>query len=249
MDQVILKATKRNLLKKKVKILRKKGLIPAILYGQNFQNIPLSIDKQEFIKLAKDSGEATLINLEIPDQKPHKILIRNIQREPVYDEIKHIDLYKVDMSKEIETEIPLEFFGIAPAVEELEGNFISNKDSIKVECLPDKLAPVIKVDISILKTFEDLIHVKDLNVPEGIEVLENPEDTIAQVTPPRSEEELKEIEETTAASEEKTQIETMETEAEKEKIDKEAKIEAEEKKPTQPEEEKSKEEKTQNEKS
>lgn len=221
MEQITLKATRRDLLGKKVKILRGKGQIPAVLYGKKMKTIPLLLDKREFLKLADRAGESTLINLEMSQKEPAKVLIRAIQKDPVSDDLLHVDLYKVDMAKEIQTEIPLEFVGASPAVEELEGNLITNKDAIKVSCLPDRLVPKIEVDVTSLKTFEDLIRVSDLTVPEGIKVLEEPDDIVAQVTPPRSEEELKEIEEGAAAETEKAQIEGIEAAAQAEKAKKE----------------------------
>ena len=175
------------------------------------------------MKVSKVAGESTLIDLEIAGNKENKVLIRHLQRHPVSDEIVHVDLYQVDMTQEIETEIPLSFTGTSAAVEELEGNLITNADSVKVKCLPNKLVSEIEVDISVLKTFEELIHLKDIDVPEGIEVLDDPEIVVAQVTPPRSEEELAELEAetTTAADTEKAQIEGMEAEAAKEKAEKE----------------------------
>ncbi len=160
--------------------------------------------------------------MEIPGEKDIKALIREIQRHPVSDDIIHVDLYKVDMTQEIETEIPLEFIGVSPAVEELEGNLITNKDAIKVRCLPNKLVSELQVDISTLKTFEDLVHISDIVIPEGIEVLDDPEEVVVQVTPPRSEEELAEMEAEAAADTEKTQIESMEAEAAAEKAEKAA---------------------------
>ena len=200
--------------------MRQKNEIPAILYGRKFAALPLSIQENEFLKAFQKAGEATLINLEIPQKEPVKALIRDIQKEPVSDKIIHVDLYKVDMTQEIQTEIPLKFIGQAPAVEEQEGNFITNKDALKVECLPDRLVSEIEVDISSLKSFSDLIRISDLKIPEGIKVLEEPTDIIAQVTPPLSEEELKALEEEAAATTEKAQIETIEAEAEKEKAEK-----------------------------
>lgn len=222
MEKIILKATTRDLLGKKVNNLRREGLIPLILYGRKFTALPLSADAGEFKKISQEAGEATLIDIEIPGKETSKALIRQIQKDPTTDSVLHADLYKVDMSEEIETEIPLVFEGIAPAVSELEGNFITNKDTVKVKCLPDKLVSEIKIDISTLKSFEDLIHVKDLNIPEGIKVLEEAEDIIAQVTAPLSEEELEKIESGETATGEKEQIENMEAQAEQEKSEKEA---------------------------
>jgi len=224
MAEITLEAQKRDLLGKKVNNLRKHGQLPSILYGKNTKEIPLTLNRAEFNRISHEAGEATIIDLRIPHEKPAKVLIRDIQRHPVNDDIMHVDLYKVDMSQEIQTEIPLKFEGTAPAVEELEGNLITNKDSIKVECLPDRLVSEIIVDVSSLKTFDDLIHIKDLKVPEGIEVLDDGEEIIAQVTPPRSEEELAELETepAAAAEQEKAQIETMEAEAATETASKES---------------------------
>ncbi|MCL5406950.1 MAG: 50S ribosomal protein L25 [Patescibacteria group bacterium] len=234
MEKLVLKATTRDLLGKKVKNLRREGQVPLVLYGRKFAAMSISADENEFKKLSHQAGEATLINIEIPGHETAKALIRQIQKDPTTDTIIHADLYKVDMSEEIETEIPLVFDGVALAVEELEGNFITNKDAIKVKCLPDKLISEIKVDISSLKTFEDLIHVKDLDIPEGIKVLEEAEDIIAQVTAPLSEEELEKIESGEAATGEKEQIENMEAQAEIEKAEKEAEGAAEEQTEGQP---------------
>lgn len=234
MVSLTLKATPRDLLGKKVKTLRLNGEIPVVLYGRNFKPISLTLNKKEFATTLNEAGEATIINIEIPKQETVKALIRHIQRDPVRDEIIHADLYKVDMSQEIETEIPLVFDGISPAVEDLEGNFITNKDAIKIKCLPDKLVSEIKVDITNLKTFEDLIHIKDLNIPDGIKVLEEEEDIVAQVTPPLSEEELEKLESGEAKDEEKEQIENIEAQAEQEKAQKEGEGEGEAEKQPQP---------------
>ncbi len=218
MEQPTLKAEPREILGKRVKILRGKDQVPAILYGRNFKSVPLVLSIGEVSRITQEAGEATLINLEVPGQKPMKVLIRHLQKDPVRDNLIHLDLYKVDMSKTIQTEIPLEFVGTSAAVKELEGNLITNKNSVKVECLPDKLVPKIEVDISSLKTFDDILLVKDLKISEGIKVIDEAEDVVAQVTPPRSEEELAAMEEEakTAATTEKEQIETMEQAAQAE---------------------------------
>lgn len=216
MAELTLNAECRDLLGKKVKILRGTK-IPAVLYGRGFKPIALTLDKIQFQKVYAHAGESTLLDLDVVGKEKYQTLIRDIQKDPVSDELIHVDLYKVDMNKEIQTEIPLKFVGASPAVEEQEGNFITNKDSIKIECLPDKLVGEIEADISSLKTFEDLIKIRDLKIPAGMKVLENPDDIIAQVTAPLSEEELKALEAEEAVSQEKAQIETIEAEAEKEK--------------------------------
>jgi len=219
MEKLTLNATKREITGSKVKNLRGDGQIPGVLYGKDFENINLALNKSEFQKILKKAGTSTLVTIQI-DGKDYNTLIHEPQLDAVTDEILHVDFYKVDMKQEIHTEIPLEFIGVSTAVEDLEGNLIINKDALEVECLPDKLVSEINVDISVLKTFEDMIKVNDLTIPEGIKVLDDAQEIIAQVTPPRSEEELEEMEQEAAADSEKAQIENIEAEAEKEKTEK-----------------------------
>lgn len=227
MEQIGLKAKKREFTKKKVKILRQQGILPAVLYGHEVKPINLSLNGKEFSEIFDKAGTSSLINLEIEGEKPIKILVHDLQIHPVTDKTMHVDFYQVKMTEKITTEIPLEFVGEAPAVKELEGNLITSKDEIEVECLPDALVPKIDVDISVLKTFDDLIHIKDLNVPSNIEVLDNPEEVVALVTPPRSEEELEEELKVEGEEAEKAAIGEMEAKAESEKAAEEAEKESE----------------------
>lgn len=222
MEKIILKSEKRTVLGKKVKSLRNDGLIPVVLYGKDFKTQSLSVKKTELEKVLSKAGTSTIVDLEIEGGDNHKILLHEPQRDAVYSKILHVDFYKVNMKVKIHTEIPLEFVGVSTAVEDLEGNLIINKDALEVECLPDDLVNHIEVDISVLKTFEDIIKVEDLKIPAGIEVQDDKEEIIAQVTPPRSEEELEAMETETAADEEKEKIEGMESTAEAEKAEKEA---------------------------
>ena len=222
MEKIILKAEKRDVLGKKVQNLRNNGLIPVVLYGKDFASQSLSVKKSDLEKILAKAGTSTIVDLEVEGGDNCKILLHEPQRDAVYSNILHVDFYKVNMKVKIHTEIPLEFIGLSPAVEDLEGNLITNKDALEVECLPDDLVNHIDIDISKLKTFEDLIKVEDIAIPNGIEVLDEAEEIIAQVTPPRSEEELEAMETEAAADTEKEQIESMESAAEAEKAEKEA---------------------------
>ena len=219
MQTINLKAEVRQEIGRKAKQLRETGKTPAVLYGHGTENINLSFAQSEFEKVYKEAGSSTIVNLVIDGQAPVKTLIYGVQFNPVTDKLIHADLYKVNMKEEIQTEIPLSFIGISPAVADLDGNMITSKDEVEVRCLPDKLVSEIEVDISVLKTFEDSIKISDLKVPEGIELLADPDEMIAQVTAPRTEEELEEIEAPTTADEEKAAIEGMEAAAVAEKAE------------------------------
>ena len=226
MEKLTLKANLRKITGRKVKNLRKSGEIPAVLYGKNFKNLNLSLNQNVFKKVFVNSGTSTLVNLEIEGSSSTNILIHEPQINAVSGEILHVDLYKVDMSQKIHTEIPLKFVGTSAAVQDLEGSLITSKDAVEIEALPSDLVSEIEVDISNLKTFEDLIKVNDLSIPEGIEVLDELDEIIAQVTAPRSEEELENMEKEASAESEKAQIEDIESKLEQEKATKEETDEA-----------------------
>ena len=221
MLKISLKAEKRHLIGKKAKDLRAKGLIPLVIYGHGFKPENIEAAKNTFVKISQKAGSSNLVDLEIEKEKPIKVLIHDIQTHPVSDEIIHADLYRVRKDRKLRTQIPLHFTGKSRAVEDKEGNLITHKDSVEVEVLPDDLIDEIKVDISPLKTFDDSIKISDLDIPATIEVLDEKEDIVANVTPPRSEEELEALEE--AVEEDVDAVDAVE-------VEKEIKVEGEEEK-------------------
>lgn len=190
-----LTADSRALTGKKVKNLRKLGQIPAVVYGHQKESLSLSLKERDFSQLFHRAGTTTLINLNLDDRNPVKVLIHAVQTEPLKNKILHVDFYQVNLKEKVRTEVPLEFIGTSEAVEVLDGTFVTIKDAVDIECLPEDLLHTIEVDISQLKTFEDSIRVKDLVVPPSVSVLNDPEETIAMVTEPRSEEEMAALDE------------------------------------------------------
>jgi large subunit ribosomal protein L25 len=186
--------------------LRKEGIIPGVLYGKEIKNKSLQIKEIDFIKTYQKAGESTLVDLKLGDSNPIKVLIKDVQRNNVTDKIQHVDFYQVNMQNKITAEINLVFTGIAPAVKELNGILVKNTTSIEVKCLPGDLVKEITVDISRLKTFEDMLYVKDIQLPPKIELLTDVGIIIAQVTPPRSDEELKALDETVKEDVDKVEV-------------------------------------------
>ncbi|MDP3993024.1 MAG: 50S ribosomal protein L25 [bacterium] len=202
MESVALAARSRELTGKKVKTLRLKGDIPGVVYGHGLDSTPITVERVALKKAYTKAGSGTLVDLTIGEQKPIKVLFHEPQYHYLNGEPIHFDLYAVKMDEEIETTIPIVFVGISPAVDELEGNFIANRDELTIKCLPGNLIPNIEVDISVLKTFDDSIKVSDLQVPETVQIQDEMEETVALVTAPRSEEELEaELAEDKAAEE------------------------------------------------
>jgi len=195
MEKIKLQAKKRDIVGKGLAAIRNEGAVPAVLYGKEKENINLSVNKKEFDHIYKLSGESSLILLEIDGDKSKNVLVKDVSKDPVHGSVLHVDFYQVKMSEKITTNVPLVFTGDSKAVIDLSGSLITNKDEVEVECLPGDLPHEIEVDITVLEDFDSVIHIKDIKVPEGVEIKDDPEETLALVEPPRSEEEMAELEE------------------------------------------------------
>ena len=162
---------------------RKQGRVPAEVYGQTEENIHLFVEKKDLDKIYRKAEESNLIDLEVDGADPITVLIKDIQRDPVTDEIIHLDFYKIKMGQELQTVVPLVFVGESKAVKELNGIFVKSLEEIEISCLPKDLISSIEVDINVLESFDVVIKVSDLKVPETIKILTDLEKNIATVVP------------------------------------------------------------------
>ncbi len=218
-----LEATSRTVIGKQVKQLRTQGLIPAVLYGHNQETTSITLNQRTFEKLYVQFGNTTLVQLVVDGKKLGKVLIHAVQTNTLKNTATHADLYLVNLKEKLTTEIPLNFTGVADAVEILGGTLITVKDSIEIECLPDDLVQEINVDLSILKTFEDTIHVSDIEAPAGITILTEETQILVSVAEPRSDEELADLDaevDTTPTTEFETEDNRVEAAPEGENADK-----------------------------
>lgn len=170
--------------------LRRNKSLPAVVYGHNVPSRPLTVEANAFDAVLKTAGTSSLVDLVVADAAPVKVLIHSVQRHPTTGRATHADFYQVQMTEKLEAEIELNFIGESAAVKEQGGVFVRTIDKVKVTCLPSDLVSAIDVDISTLKTFEDRIHVSDIVLPNGIALLEKPEEVVASVAAPRSEDEI-----------------------------------------------------------
>ncbi|MCX6702280.1 MAG: 50S ribosomal protein L25 [Candidatus Wolfebacteria bacterium] len=188
-------AQKREIFGKKTKSLRSEGLIPAELYGHGFANEHLSVSAREFAKILKEVGESSVVKLKIEDNGGKSgtdlnVLIHDVQKNSLTDEIMSIDFYEVRMDQKIKTNIPLHFMGEAPAVKEYNGVLIRAIQELEVEALPGDLPQHIEVDLSRLTQIGENIHVKDLTISDKIRVSIDSEAVVATVTEQAKEEEI-----------------------------------------------------------
>lgn len=164
--------------------------VPMVYYGKGFKNANFSAEYQAFRRAYKTAGKSTIITLVNEKKQEFPVLVHEIQYHPVTDDVWHVDLLAVNMDKPIQTHIPLNFVGIAPAVKELGGTFVHSRDSIKVECLPKDLVHEITVDITGLVDFHAQIKVRDIKVPASYKVLDAAEINVCTVAAPHKEEEI-----------------------------------------------------------
>ncbi|MBT6068652.1 50S ribosomal protein L25 [Candidatus Peregrinibacteria bacterium] len=201
MDTIVLEAKVRD---KNLKLnhLRADSRVSAEYYGKGVENMSLDLDYQDFRRAFMAGGGNTVFDLTI-DGKAHKVLVHEVQMDPMTDLYTHIDFISVDMNKEVTTQIPLVFTGTAPAVKELGGTLIENRNEVTVKCLARDLIHEIEVDITSLEDFNAVIHISDITVPAGIEIVDELELTIATISAPKTAEQIEaeEAEATEAAAE------------------------------------------------
>lgn len=183
MKEITIKASKRDVVGKQVKALRREGILPGVVYGRQIESFPISLDMKEGSRILEKVASSTLIVLDVEGEK-HYTLVREKQRNPILGTIRHVDFQAVSLSEKVKAEVVVYFVGEAPAVDTYFGILVSNLERLDVESLPRSLPERIEVDISGLNEIGDAIYVRDLFLPKGVEVLNNPDEMIVVVTAP-----------------------------------------------------------------
>jgi len=194
MDQVEFYVRPRSVTGKKVKRLRRAGLVPLVVYGSKRE--PMNLQATEFDALraiARAGGQLIAVHVEGED-RPRMALARDVQRDAITGSLLHADLYEVDITSTIQIEVPLSFVGEPRLVGTGEAILVSVMNSVMIECLPTEIVQSIEVDLSDLAEMDDAIHVRDLPALEHIRVLTDPDEMIARLEPVMEEEE-EEVEE------------------------------------------------------
>ncbi|MFH1142216.1 MAG: 50S ribosomal protein L25 [Candidatus Uhrbacteria bacterium] len=194
MTAITINAEPRELTGRDTDQLREQGKIPVTIYGPKVKTESAQVDRNQLAAALSEVGGGSLVSLVFGD-KEEKVLIKDVQHDPITDLIVHADLYEVDMTKPVSATVDLHFIGSSAAVKELGGTLVRARDTIEVRGLPDKLVPFIEVDISALKTFDQVIYIKDLNIPEGLELDIDSERAVALVNAPRTEAEMNKLDE------------------------------------------------------
>ena len=187
MDIVKLEVTTRdsNLSAKK---LRDSKMVPCVYYGKGEKNLSLQAEYQPLRQVYLKAGQSSLVELVIDGKTKKKVLIQDVQIHPISMKIEHVDFMHVNLKEEITAHVPIVVVGVSPAVKDFGGVMNIVKDTVEVKCLPTDIPHELEVDISSIVDVASSINVKDLQLPNGVVVLDNPDDVVVIVNPPRVEE-------------------------------------------------------------
>jgi len=218
----ILEGKLREIKGRKVKNLRKEGIIPASIYGKGMESITIQLDGKSVEALFSELGESGLISLMI-DKDEYPILLRNPQYNVLTEEIMHIDCYKVNLKEKITAAVPVELVGEAPGVKA--GNvLVAISDEVEIEALPADLPDKLEIDISTLMNDGDMISAGDIKLGAEMELKSSPDQVLVKIETPKVveeeevEEEVEELNpEDVPASKQKTEEEKAESEEKKDK--------------------------------
>lgn len=189
MAKRVLKTEKRNVLGRKVKRLRREGVLPANIYGKKAKSLAVQVKLDEFQKVFSEAGETGLVELKLND-KVHSVLIHNVQLDPVTDKPLHIDFLEVDLKEKVTATVPIHLIGESPSEKE-GGVVVQQMHEVEVEALPTDLPEKIEVDISGLLEIDQAIKAGELKVDKTkVEIKEDPERIVVSVAPPAKEEEV-----------------------------------------------------------
>jgi len=186
MERAELKTQTRTTRGKQVRQLRAKGWIPAVVYAPDMEARSIQIEERPLARTIQQVGSTALIDLFVDDEpQPHIVLAREIQRNALTGQLRHVDFYQVRLTEKVKTMPRLEFVGESPIVRSGVAVMIHEMNEIEVECLPTDLISSIRVDVSVLQKMDDNVLIRDLVVPPGVTILAAPDEVVASVVPIR----------------------------------------------------------------
>ena len=206
-------AEERSVIGKQVRQLRRKGLVPAVLYGHGEASIPLQVERGMLQQLVREGGLHSLVRLRVGRREPIQVLTKQVQFHPTSGELLHVDFYRVAAREKLKAPVPLHFVGDAPVEETHDVAIVRAMDEVTVECYPSDLPSALEVDLSRLTEIGSTVKVADIVAPNGVEIV-TPRDAVVASVVATSREMVAELEEKAeeaervAAKEEESAAET-----------------------------------------
>jgi large subunit ribosomal protein L25 len=193
MEKVVVQAEKRTVIGKQVKALRREGKLPAVIYGYGIEPISIVLDTRSSSRILAKASTSTLITIEL-EGKQYPTLVREKQLDFIRNSLIHIDFLAVSMTEKLTANVGVHVIGEAPAVAAVGAVLVTGLSELEVECLATDLPESFTVDVSNLAEIGDGIYVRDIPVPENVEILTDLEEMLVLATAPAAEEE-EEVEE------------------------------------------------------
>lgn len=189
MTNYTLKANLRTATGRKVRALRKSGIVPANVFGKKIKSVAIQLDVKVLREMLKKAGETSLINLTIEgEKKARPVLVSGYAQDPVSNDLYHVDFHEVDLTEKVTAMVPVKIIGEAEAVK-AGNNLVVQKNEIEVEALPADLPDEIEVDVTSLAVVGDSIHAKDLKLDRSkVTILAEEDETIVTIQEPAKEE-------------------------------------------------------------
>jgi large subunit ribosomal protein L25 len=182
-----LKADKRELFGKKVRRLRRAGILPATVYGNKIEPQSIQVDSHAVRDVMRQAGSTQLIDLVIESQPARPVLIRQTTVDAKRNAVIHIEFFQANLREKMTTHVPLHFVGESPAVKD-GGIFLTVLNHIDIESLPQDVPEAIEVDVSVIVEMNGVIHAGELSLPAGLELVMSADEVVAKVNPPVAEE-------------------------------------------------------------
>lgn len=214
MNKHTLKVEKREILGKKVKHLRNKGILPANVFGNRKSSLAISVNLADFEKVYREVGETGLIDILVEDTKV-PALVSNVSFNPVSGKILHVDFRQVDLKEKITANVPVELIGESPAEKQGLGVVVSYLTELEVEALPSDLPERFTIDISKLTEIDQSISVKDVQLDSKVKITLDPETIIVKIEEQSKQEEAQ----TTMESSEQGEMKTESKQEDSSKVD------------------------------
>jgi large subunit ribosomal protein L25 len=171
--------------KVKAAVLRRKGVLPAVIYGRAQEPVSIALDRKNFEKVFREAGESTVITL-VGLDTPKDALVSEVVTHPVSGATLHADFYVIQKGQTVTVSIPFEFEGISPAVKDYGGILVKVMHELEIECEPKDLPQSIAIDVSVLKNLDDKITVGDLKLPASAKISLDAEEVVAMVKDQRA---------------------------------------------------------------
>ena len=180
MKHAQLKGDERTVLGKKVKKLRKEGLLPGNVYGKGLNSYPLQVKLSDFETVYKEAGETSLVDLTF-DGKTKPVLIKNLQMNHATRSLLHVDFYQVNLKEKVKATVAIVLTGEAKAVTDKVGLLIQNLSDVEVEALPDNLPENVEISVEHLAEIGEQVTVGDIKIHEDVTILTDVGQTVAKI--------------------------------------------------------------------